>query len=149
MEKEKIYPEVRFSPEVIRKATELFESFVDKEQRTQISTSTRTIQLTGTEKLSYDSDEEFFADFRKAHLYSFYTRSGAGYSLNIYTYYRQVTVTIDAPERRKLEAIFEVFEDNAENCKLPHIPEQPKPKPCVFIGHGGKRTMEGIERPSS
>jgi hypothetical protein len=145
MEKQKIYLDVRFSPEVLRRATELTDSFIDKEQRKQISTQTRTIQLTETEKLSYDSDDEFFGDFRAAHLYSFYNRSGAGYGLDIYTYYRKVFVTINAPERRKIDAILEVFEENAEKCKLPPIPEQPKPKPCIFIGHGGSEQWKELK----
>jgi predicted nucleotide-binding protein len=54
---------------------------------------------------------------------------------------RQTTITVAAPERKKIEAIFEVFEMNAGNCKLPSLPEKPKPIlpkpiPSVFIGHG-------------
>ncbi|MGA9098271.1 MAG: nucleotide-binding protein, partial [Methanotrichaceae archaeon] len=52
-------------------------------------------------------------------------------------YYRATTITIRAPERQQIEAVFEVLEKNVDRCKLPPLPEEPKPLPRVFIGHGG------------
>ncbi len=137
MEKSKNYPEVRFTPDVVREACEILKSFI-KDNKNSPHTYVRTIELTNTESWTYDTDEEFFADFRKGFDRSLYQLLWfGGFKFAVYPYYRETTITIGAPERRQIEAVFEVFEKNVERCKLPPLPEKPKSTPIVFIGHGG------------
>jgi len=144
MEKSKVYPDVDFTPEVIREALEILTSFIEEKNR-ESPRCTRRITLADGESWSYDTDEEFFADYRKLFCRVSYALSWNKFNFDIWIFSRQTTITISAPERRQIEAVFEIFEMNMNRCKLPPEPEKPKPKPIVFIGHGGSDQWKNLK----
>jgi predicted nucleotide-binding protein len=138
MQKEITYYEMKFDQETIQGAFNILLSFLDDEQRQEIDSS-RRIKLIEAEKWvawRHDTDEEFFADYRKDHHDSYYYKSVLGFGLTVNLWERQTSIEVKAPDRKKIEAIFEVFEKNEKNCKLPPLQEKQKPRPGVFIGHG-------------
>lgn len=143
MQKRKIYEDIKFSAEVIREANEALVSFVPKKEQ-EFSIIGRKIQL-GMETWGYDTDEEFFSDFRKDHDSSYFLKQGVGFQFEIISHPRSTTVTIAAPERRQIEAVFQVFEENVDKCRIPPPPEQPKSKPYIFIGHGGSHQWNELK----
>jgi hypothetical protein len=146
MEKSKAYPYANFTPEVIREAVGTITSFIEESKRNPNSCR-RRIELTNGEGWKHDTDEEFFADFRKNFNYAIYELNWYSFDFYIYVYvtYKYTTITISAPERRQIEAAFDVFEKNADKCKLPPIPEKPKPKPIIFVGHGGSEQWKELK----
>jgi len=146
MEKSKNYPETCFSPEVICRAMYILASFAE-EEKCKPNVNTRRITLENGESWSHDTDEEFFADYRKP-----FSRASYGFGnswdkfcFDISVSNRDTTIDIRAPERHQIEASFEVFEGNAERCKLPPLPEKPMPKPIIFIGHGGSEQWRNLK----
>jgi hypothetical protein len=150
MEKSKNYLDTRFKPEIIDEAVHVLTSFI-KDEKHRPSNFRRRIKLETGESWSYDTDEEFFADYRKpfneAHyiLGSSWDRFQLDVSFYGQIFDRHTTLTISAPERHQIEASFEVFEKNVERCKLPPLPEKPKPKPIIFIGHGASEQWRNLK----
>lgn len=138
MEKSKTYKNVWFNPEVIKEAYEIFNKYLDDEQKKNIYQSL-VIRISETEGWHYDVDEEFFADYRR---YSWNTKESIcskfvgeyHFDIHFTSYYgRNTRITIEAPKRQQIEAVFEIFEKYLLDSKLP----KPEPqKPVVFIGHG-------------
>ena len=118
------YYEVKFDQETIQGAFNILLSFLDDEQRQKIDSS-RRIKLIEAEKWvewHHDTDEEFFSDYRKDHHDSYYYKSVLSFGLTVYLWERQTLIKVKAPDRKKIEAVFEVFEKNEKNCKLPPLP---------------------------
>jgi len=144
MEKSKLYPDVEFTPEVIRESVEILSSFIEEKNR-KPSSCKRRISLENGESWSLDTDEEFFADYRKAFNRVSYGLSWTGYDFEVWIFSQHTTVSISSPERCQIEAAFDVFEKNVDRCKLPPAPEKPKPKPSIFIGHGGSEQWKDLK----
>jgi len=149
MENERVYRNTCFPPEIIIEAIDILTSFIEGENL-KPRVCARRITLENEEKWSYDTNEEFFAEYRKP----FYeARYSFGNSWDKFLFYvgvsnrfnRYTTITINAPEKHQIEASFEVFEKNAERCKLPSLPEKPEPKPIIFIGHGGSEQWRNLK----
>ena len=62
MEKQKVYPDTCFPPEVVCEAVDVLTSFIE-EENLKPSSFTRRITLENGERWSHDTDEEFFADY--------------------------------------------------------------------------------------
>lgn len=144
MEKSKVYPYVKFAPEVIREAAEILTSLIEEENY-KYHTTARKIQLTDSESWSYNTDEEFFADFRKSFINSLYEMVWIGFKFSISVNNENTTVSVGAQKRQNVEAIFEVFEKNADKYKLSPAPEKPKLRPVIFIGHGGSEQWKELK----
>ena len=144
MEKSKAYPDVDFTPEVIREAVEVLTSFIEEKNR-KLSRCSRSVSLVNGETWSHDTDEEFFADYRKLFYESYYSLQWTNFDFRIYILNRKTNITISCPKRYQIEAVFEVFENNVDRCKLPPAPEKPKPKPSIFIGHGGSEQWKDLK----
>ena len=133
MKKKKTYVDVRFKPEVIREATELLDSFLDEGKRKQYVTCYRSVDISRTESWMYDTDEEFFAalrrDYRDAEYYYF---ALPDFTIIFHFYSRDTTVSVAANSRQQVEAVFKILEMAEENCRLPALPEPPKPKPLYW-----------------
>ena len=95
--------------------------------------------------MSYDTDEEFFADYRKPFSNALYGLGWFYFNIKASIYERNTRITVRARERKQIEASFEVFERNAERCKLPPLPEKPKLRPIIFIGHGGSEQWRNLK----
>jgi predicted nucleotide-binding protein len=142
VEKQKTYPRTVFSADVIREGEHAFAGILLEAH--EIRPNYRQISR-GDEQWIFDSDEEFFAEYRntasidKVH-YEKYTVPDPGeYHYTVRVEYGTTTIRIKASSRPKIETVFEVFERHALESKIPEppMPEPPPPPvPTVFIGHG-------------
>jgi len=142
MQKSKIYPNVCFQPEVACEALDVLTSFTGGEKP---CTSKMNIDLANGESWYHDIDYEFFADCRKEFQKAHYLKEWYDFGLEITIYPRSTKIGIKGRERCQIEAVFEVFEKNVGRCKLPPVPEKPKPKPIIFIGHGGSEQWKELK----
>lgn len=148
MLKKKIYSNVKFSPEVISEAAKII-CFSLKENDLKCASRIRSVDLTESESWDHDTDEEFFSDSRKNCRSSRYLISANHFKLDT-SFWSQFgiihhSVEVSAPDRKMIEEVFEVFERNIEKCKLPQIPAPLKPKPLIFIGHGGSEQWRDLK----
>ena len=139
MEKRKAFAEVRFRPEVLREGRDRMDRFMEDEDRKYLI-PTLDIATKQDESWSHDTEEEFFADYRSDHNSSTYAIHARRFrlSVNWEAWRRGTIVTVKAPSRQQIEAVLDIFETNAQACRLPPVPkEEPKPAPPrLFIGHG-------------
>lgn len=97
----------------------------------------------------HDSLEEFFADYRRATGNAYYIEQRGFDNTFDMAFYSLVTgdlttsfstVEVEASDRSKIDAVFEVFEMNLEDYRIPEdsqpLPPTPREIPKVFIGHG-------------
>ncbi len=129
MEKTKEY-RAFFKPEVIKEAYRVLGKFYPKEK---VYNEGRTVK-TETGKWHHDSDDEFFADYRKCS-YAYYVKRSLVHGLDITFYGNYTEVSIKAKKRSEIESVFEIFEKNLPKSLLPEKIE-PKEIPIIFIGHG-------------
>ena len=141
--KEKHYLNVRFSADTLREAIQVF--------RTQTNTNDESdVEFLMSVNIddsvwAYDSEEEFFADYRRSSgtaAYQEYRHDNkAAFAIQSFITHPSTTgpstlytiVKISAPDRGRIEAVFAIFERDVDASRLPP-PE--KPHPVVFIGHG-------------
>ncbi len=142
MKKTKRYPHTYFSADVLREGYQTFLHQINPRKKHQPIYSLN-VDVDGAE-IGHDSVEEFFSDYRQAkgsacfritlgfgtsHLISEFSVSVFSTGDN-----RNTTIEIKAPDRSKIEAVFNVFEKHAADSKLPVVPSFTKP--TIFIGHG-------------
>jgi hypothetical protein len=142
-EKVKDYLRVKFSPEVIRAAYQVFLKCVPRKSRILDHPSNREIEYEG-ETWTFDSDDEFFADYRKDVKSARFARSHdppgrlpyCDFRVNFY--WRGTTVTISLIARKEVERVFEVFEASAQQARLPEkdVKKNLREVIKVYIGHG-------------
>ena len=136
MRKGKHYERVRFAAEVIREASETLLREVDtKERRLYLSVEVDDAVW------QHDTIEEFLAEYRRATGNGVYQEEiGSDYSLRLQFFdYGTTSVSVQSPNRSKIESVFEVFEKHIEESRLPELPEPPSlppERPMIFIGHG-------------
>ena len=91
------------------------------------------------------NEAEFFADYRRDHeqsrykhlIYERVAEAVRCYSLSVDFTYGKTEVSVQAPTRGDIEAVFEVFNDGQERSQLPRTEEDASPvRPTIFIGHG-------------
>jgi predicted nucleotide-binding protein len=140
-EKKKTYERVIFTPEVIKEAAGVLEATLPDEKR-KLRFETLEIELSSGEEWSHDSEEEFFADYRKGFVEAMFRKTYEKADIMFHVYlsnYEQFTrVSIEMPSRADVEKVFGFLESNVEKCRLPAPPppKHLKPKVKVFIGHG-------------
>lgn len=142
MKKIKSYRDCVFGADVIREALQVFIRQLPEDNRAV--TAIRTVE-TGYETWRYDTDEEFFAAYRRpcigAHLYKDFRGGKPAASLGNFEFslsYNNSSVEITRPLASQIEEVFNVFEKNLEESKIPP-PPPPAPTvagPKIFIGHG-------------
>ncbi len=139
MEKTKEYPQTLFSADVVRDAFNAYKEQLPK--RWDAPYVSRTI-TNGDEKWKFDSDEEFFAAYRKpCDSATFSTMAFKSKKLGNFSFHRHrrsCSASVDLPRVAQIEAVFDVFERNASISTLPDPPEEliTLPEPRIFIGHG-------------
>lgn len=140
MNKRKSYEWIWFDPRVIKEAFDRFCSFLDEETLKKL-TSILDIK-TAEEAWHYDSEEEFFADYRnnrhKADVTYRKLTIGSDFivSADFSGYNERTSIHIELPERSQIESVYEVFEGNIDSSKVAKPPEPEPEKPIIFIGHG-------------
>lgn len=129
MEKIKYYYKTKFSADVLEEAHDLFLSKLDQSQ--EIVTP-QTLKVTkGHETWNLDTREEFLTECRDADSFCFdHIIQNKRLILDVSNFYSYVH--IKSSNRPEIEAIFNVFEKNADKSKIVVETESIK----VFIGHG-------------
>jgi predicted nucleotide-binding protein len=85
---------------------------------------------------NYDDVEEFFGDYRTSTGFAWFTVYGGGYDIDVTHRLNQAEVSVKAPTKSEIEAVFDIFERNLDQSRLSVQPESVKEAPVVFIGHG-------------
>lgn len=136
MQLERQYPSVNFPVEVVREASNvLFEGLES------LRSGIMSVQI-GDEEWTQDSEEEFFADHRRAlggHSFrSYYQQGLADHNLIVVTSEDHARVVVRSPTRPRILETFNTFERNLEASRLPESEPRKEtlPPPVVFIGHG-------------
>lgn len=126
------YKGIHFSAEVIRKAGDrLFGSgLVEKDVSLILGVTI------GQSDWMHDTEEEFFADYQISNGTVYYVKSYQNKSLEVRRYSRYTEVHVKAPDRQTIQAVFNIFEANLGQSRLPPDPERITAKPTIFIGHG-------------
>ena len=143
MKKKKIYGRTRFSAEVLRQAYQALRSAVEEEP-----CFSRTLYVEPDEaNWDHDNEEEFFADYRRSSgtAYFWHSYSKASAELNVTAHFGYTEVSIGAPDRSMIEAVFAIFEAVLSTSMVPEPPPAPKKKPTVFIGHGGSTLWRDLK----
>lgn len=145
----KTYPRAKFSFAVINSAIELVHSTAKKhipEGSIHLAITGQDRRVaTGEEAWTFDTDEEFAAEYRKEGTVSRYRiqyvlGTTTGVMLALDTSEFGTSVQIEAFERSEVLRIAGIFDDKAAESTppLPAPPlPMPQPAPRVFIGHGG------------
>lgn len=95
----------------------------------------------GHEKWSYDSIEEFLADYRGG-CDSFYLREDSGdLTLELNAYGQTVQLSVSAKSSREIATIFEQFDSVAEKYQV--LPDEVSP--TIFIGHGHSKLWRDLK----
>lgn len=134
MRKSRTYKHVVFSPETIKSALLKLESYLPATANDELEPYR---SITGEQDwTAYDSEEEFFADYRRGFNRAHYTRGYNEYGLDVIVDDGATSVEIWAKTRREIEAIFEEFESRVPESRLPPPTDELPPPPVIFIGHG-------------
>lgn len=136
MRKDKNYNLVRYSADVIKEAFTRWERLLSAEEgkAPRIIRKMRFIN----ETWQYDSDEEFYSEYRKNEFYSAsISKVTLKYDLYVEVYENKTEVSVQAFSRIEIESIFEIFEEALINSMLPPEPTPIPEPPVLFIGHGG------------
>ena len=141
MEKRKTFERGRFSVEVLQEASQELLRRVgpigEKKIRYGLEVEVDDAQW------KHNSLEEFFADYRRSSgQVSYSIDVEYDHSLTLWHFPNRIfdsIVTVKAPERNTIEAIFSIFEKHLDDSRIPEEPLPPTPppeKPTVFVGHG-------------
>ncbi|MEW5837538.1 MAG: nucleotide-binding protein [Pseudomonadota bacterium] len=143
MKKYKLYPSTRFTADVLRDAMQVTR---DRAERTKEELNRVHLKVEHEDSTwSYDTVDEFFADFRKYSGYAIFSVDWVKFFLSVTSTSRETVVEMEAPTRGDIEAVFEIFEKYAEISKLPSKPPPVTPMPTVFIGHGRNQAWRDLK----
>jgi len=136
-EKIKDYERVIFTPEVIKEAADMVEATLPEKER-KLTFMILSTKISSEEEWSHDSEEEFFADYRKGVESATFDKHYAIGKIRFLVYLQNTRVTVSMPSRGDVEKIFSIVESNVDKCRLPAPPpsKRRKPKVKIFIGHG-------------
>lgn len=136
---EKTYEHTVFTADVIKEAFAVLEQRITQEDKTKYDRTRLSAETTdGT--WSYDTEEEFFNDYRRGAAFAHYGRnigpSNHEFIFNVHVFGSKTDVSVTAPTRSDVLAVFDVFEKHRAASFVP-VPIVEPSKPTVFIGHGG------------
>jgi len=138
MELERTYRRTFFSADIIKEAILKFDQLLNPENKFKPSFYL-TVEK-GADKWWYDTEDEFFSDYRESPDKAKYSKQCEKNKLDIHFFLDSYTlVSISAGSRTSILGIFEIFEKHLVSSRLPELPPAPEPpraKPKVFIGHG-------------
>jgi predicted nucleotide-binding protein len=126
------YCDTKFTPDVIKQGLEVFKSVGGSAKACYYN-----VRFKNQEEWNYDSASEFYSDYvRDIKWGTIDSISGDGYGFRVMYKEGCSWVTIEAPERSKIEDVHYIFLNSQENCRLPEQKQNHKAQPVVFIGHG-------------
>ena len=101
-EEDKQYTETRFSAEILKEV-------VAARGKTDLSSQQLRVEHDDSE-WTYDTVEEFLADFRKYRGYAYCSIYGGNFDLSVTFTRRDCTVSMKASSRSDIETVFDIFE---------------------------------------
>lgn len=138
MKKVKTYKSTKFQPDIISEASNRLLSYIPEDVDIRESYHNRISDISW----HYDSEAEFFADYRQDISYANYSKRNSfsskigEYQLDLtFDFSKNTDISVTAPMRNQIESVFEVFERNAHSSIIKI--EKIENKPTIFIGHGG------------
>jgi predicted nucleotide-binding protein len=136
LQKNKTYDGVRFPADVLREAASTIIGFAASLEKV-LTEKVLRVEHDDAE-WRHDDFEEFFADYRKYKNRAYFSVYGSGFDLTVSISSRSADVSVKAPSRSEIEAVFDIFEKNVDSAQLPALPKRSvvKVQPVVFIGHG-------------
>jgi len=143
LEKEINYARTRFSANVLQEAIRKFHDETNPNGKSE-SCLYLTVEVDRA-NWTHDSKEEFFADYRKSSGGAIYQEELKNSSFRIQVVNDRIIVKVKAPERKQIEAVFEVFEKHLASSILPSPPKPPPQKPRIFIGHGNSEQWRDLK----
>jgi len=139
MEKSKKYKNVYFASEVIQRASEQLRTCMEKSDKNLGPYSIFVVERDDV-TWSYDSIEEFLADYRVSppDLADFDATYGDNDLSILYTANSLTSrVSIKSNDRSIIETVFQIFDSEENSCQLELQEEESTVNPpVVFIGHG-------------
>ena len=136
MTKTKKYRNVFFTEDVIRLASDSLRDCISDESDPMVDFEISR----GNETWNYDSEDEFFVDYRVSPPDAAWFRQNynkIGLRLVYLATDRSSTVHIKSTDRRSIEIMSRIFDDNEAACRLESPEEEDTTDPpVVFIGHG-------------
>lgn len=144
--KSKTFSATRFDADVLREGLQELLARARK-AKAEVNSYVMTIEHDDNSSWSYDTVEEFWADYRRYKRHAYFARFGNGFDLTVTQHAREAKVEVKSSARVDIEAVFEVFEKNAARCKLPDPPPEVvvENPPVVFIGHGRSQTWRDLK----
>ncbi|MFI8079832.1 TIR domain-containing protein [Kitasatospora sp. NPDC086009] len=85
---------------------------------------------------SFDSREEFFAEYRTGFTRVSLSRHSTDRSFHFSALSDSCNVTVRKSSRSEIEAVFAIFDQAEEASRIPGPPPPPPDRPTIFIGHG-------------
>ena len=138
MKKEKIYTFIKFPPEVIMKAHQLFLDCLPESERSSKPSLLQVSQ--GSETWEFDTLDEFIAEYRKketdeCHLLQ--SKSGMEFSLTAHLP-QSSRVRVGLDSRENIERIFNAFETSYSRLKSSKqdLEKNLRESIKIYIGHG-------------
>jgi predicted nucleotide-binding protein len=151
MKKEKKYTNVNFSADHIQEAIQEWSKLFLNEKHEKIGSD---LQITkGSEIWDYDSDQEFFADYRRgfsrATIHKMTYTKDRYFDINVRviaeSHISFSEVGINSKTRSEIESVFNVFEKYLPDATLPPKPPEKIPSPIIFIGHGRNQQWRDLK----
>lgn len=138
MTRETSFARTLFPPHIIREALEALFAKLDIAK----DFTHHLLLQVGKDKWTYDSIEQFLADYPRQTGYAFANISRDKLKLVVHFQNSITRIEVEAPTHGPINATFAVFERAVDDCKLPPLQQQLKPPPpikpppVVFVGHG-------------
>ena len=120
-EKSKTFHKIIFTPEVIIEAVNKLSNILP-DMISERYGSRKSLSLPSGESWQYDNDAEFYADYRKGFISAVYNFSCGDFyqgSINLSSEDDKTSISVRMPSRADVETIFNIFERNINNCRLP------------------------------
>ena len=154
MRKEKRFRSIAFGESVIRLALDRYNKRIECEHSDCMKTRIMSIE-TGDVEWSFDSQEEFFGNYRSL---DFDSDHDIHYRLTTVCYEEQLSlgfrllgrprgtsVFVEAAARSQIEAVHSIFENASSDDLIPLEREQLEVEPVVFIGHGRSQLWRDLK----
>lgn len=124
MKKDKIYDGVRFSADVLREAAS---TIIDLAANLKVVLTEKMLHIDHDDaRWHHDDLEEFFADYRKYKNRAYFSvyKVTSEFNLTVSISSRSANVSVKAPSRSEIEAVFDIFEKNVDAAQLPPLPKR-------------------------
>ena len=117
MEKVKTFKEARFSVDVLSNAAQIVQQVSEDHGQNDLSTRFKIEQREA--KWTYDSLEEFLAEYPHCSGNAYFTIYNIAVGITLHIRARETELEVSAPTRIEIEKVFEIFESAVEACSLP------------------------------